>query len=183
MFYPKWWLLYVSRQFKWSSLSTNLAEFAESIEAFSAAGKKPVLCLDEFEELASRRNEFTHDFFLTLRACSQQGMSIITSSQQPLSELTEQGDPTSPFYNIFPLLRLQAFSDTETQSFVDFHWQGTPHFIQAEKDAIIEFSKGHPLALQIACFHVLEAKWSGESLISAMRKAADDMNAHIPAGW
>jgi len=177
------WLGRAGRQFGWPTPPASLAEFADCVDAMLSEGRHPVLCLDEFEELTLRRPEFTRDFFLTLRSCGQQGMSMITASQKPLSDLTEPGDPTSPFYNTFPLLRLGPFADADAKDFVNFHRTGVPPFTPVEKEAILEFAKGHPLALQIACFHVLEAKGSGESLAAAMRKAADDMRAHLPTGW
>jgi uncharacterized protein len=148
-----------------------------------ATGSQPVLCLDEFQELVSRRAEFSRDFFATLRSCGQQGLSVITTSQKPLSELTEPGDPTSPFYNTFPLLRLGPFTAADTADFVTLRHPGVLPFTPEEQSAIVDFAKGHPLALQVICFHVVEAKANGDRLPAALRKAADDMQAHLPAGW
>jgi uncharacterized protein len=177
------WLSQAAKQCKWSTPATTLTDFAECVEAAQAQGLRPVLCLDEFEELTTRRAEFTRDFFLTLRACAQQGLSIVTASQRPLSELTDRGDPTSPFYNTFPLLRLGPFRPADAQDFLNLHRPGTPAFTPNERAAILEFAKGHPLALQVACFHVLEAKQNSNSLTAALRKASDDMDAHLPGGW
>jgi uncharacterized protein len=176
------WLDIASRQCKWSTPVTTLADFAENAERALLAGRHLVLCLDEYEELTSRRSEFTHDFFMMMRSCSQQGISIITASQKPLSELTEHSDPSSPFYNTFPLLRLGPFTNTDAEDFVNIYRPGIPSFEPAEKDVILDFAKGHPLALQVACFHVLEAKQTNGELTVAMQKAADDMKAHLPVG-
>jgi class 3 adenylate cyclase len=177
------WLRLIARQYNWLQPVTTLADFAECVETMLAQGLRPILCLDEFEEVSMRREEFASNFFLTLRSCAQQGLSIITASQRPLSELTERGDPTSPFYNIFPLLRLGPFSRADAEDFVNLYRPGTPAFTSEEKNAILEFAKDHPLALQVACFHVLEAKQNGGSVNSAMRKAADEMEVLLPDGW
>ncbi len=177
------WLAMVSQKFGWAERATSLADFAERVEAMISQRVRPVLCMDEFREPFSRCDEFTRDFFLTLRSCGQQGMSIVTASQKTLGELTDPVDPTSPFYNTFPLLRLGHFKEEDAKDFIAIHRPGIPSFTQDEKAAVVEFAKGHPLALQVACFHVIEAKESGESLTTAMRKAADDMSNHIPAGW
>lgn len=66
------------------------------------------------------------------------------------------------------------------EDFVNLLRPGVPPFIPEEKGAILTFAKGHPLALQVACFHVLEAKKSGEPLTVAMQKAADEMKALVP---
>jgi class 3 adenylate cyclase len=177
------WLGLASRQCHWSTPASTLAEFAECVEAALTQGLRPVLCLDEFEELTTRRAEFTRDFFLTLRACAQQGLSIVTASQDPLSELTDRGDPTSPFYNTFPLLRLGPFRPADAEDFVNLHRPGTPALTAEERSAILDFAKGHPLALQIACFHVLEARQNAGGLIAAIQESADDMNAHLRGRW
>jgi class 3 adenylate cyclase len=177
------WLSHAARQCHWPTPAATLSDFAECVETALQQGLRPVLCLDEFEELTTRRAEFTRDFFLTLRACAQQGLSIVTASQRPLSELTDRGDPTSPFYNTFPLLRLGPFRPADAQDFVNLHRPGTPAFTSDERAAILEFAKGHPLALQVTCFHTLEAKQNGDTLHAAMRQASDDMDAHLPGGW
>ena len=66
----------------------------------SALDNRP-LRFDEFEELTLRPDELTREFFLTLRFCSQRGISIVTAAQQPLSEITDPSDATSPFFNTF----------------------------------------------------------------------------------
>ena len=174
------WLGFASRQFGWPATPASLTEFVEHAEKMHADGRHPVLCLDEFEQLMRRRDEFTPDFFFTLRACGQKGISIVTASRRPLSELTETSDPTSPFYNTFPLLRLGPFAREDEEDFANLRRPGVSPFKPDERAAILDFAKGHPLALQVACFHVLEAKQSGESLIITMRKAADDIGTHLP---
>lgn len=174
------WLKIVSRKFGWAPPATSLAEFAEYVEDMLSGKQQPVLCLDEFEELTLRRPEFGRDFFMNLRACGQQGMVIFTSSREQLNRLTEPRDPSSPFYNTFPLMELGPFSDADAHDFVIIHRPGVPSFTSDEREAILEFGKGHPLFLQVACFHVLERKKSSESLTEALRKAADGVRAILP---
>lgn len=174
------WLRLAARQWGWvDPAPSNLAEFAEQLDGMRSAGHFAVLCLDEFEELTARRGEFTRDFLLTLRSCAQGGMSIVTATQSPLSALTDAHDPTSPFYNTFPILRLGPFAEKDATDFVVVRRPGLPSFTPEEKAAILAFTKGLPLALQVACFHVVEAKQYGESLPVAMKKAEDDMQAHL----
>lgn len=175
------WLEQVGRQFGWSNPPSNLADFIEAVDNTISTGQHPVLCLDEFEETFMRPTEFTRDFRLTLRACGPQGMSIITTSRKPLSELTEPSDLTSPFYNTFPLLSLGSFTNADAEDFITINRPGVLAFTLEERKAILEFAKGHPLALQVACFHVLEARVSGDLLITAIQKATDDMRAHLPS--
>lgn len=166
-----------------SPVPASLADLTERIEEWRKRGCRPVLCLDDFEELASRSREFTSDFFFDLRSIAQQGMSVITASQQPLSEVLSSRNPTSPFFNVFAILRLGPFTKEDAADFVTLHRPGVPPFTPQEQAAILALAKGHPLALQLACFHVLHAKKNGESLKAAMQRAADDAKAHLPAGW
>ena len=62
-------------------------------------------------------------------------------------------------------------------------WAGVPRFTADERAAILDFAKNHPLALQVACFNVLEAKEDGTTLLAALQRSADDMRAHLPDGW
>jgi len=177
------WLRQISRLFAWSSTAKDLEEFVDGIEAMITAGKRPVLCLDEFEELTMRRTEFTRDFFLTLRSCGQKEVSIITASQQPLGELIEYGKPSSPFHNIFPKLQLGPFAEADAKEFVTIYRPGIAPFTNEEKQAILEFAKGNPLALQVASFQVAEERAQGGTLHTAIRQADDDMRHYLPNRW
>ena len=110
-------------------------------------------------------------------------MSIITASQKRLSELTDPGEPTSPFYNTFPIVTLAHFSNEDAKDFVTLHRPGVPPFTPEERRAILDFAKGYPLAFQVACFHVLTSEENGVSLMAAVRRAEDDMRGHLPTGW
>ncbi len=163
-------------------VSPSLLDLAERLEVWRKQRRRPVLCLDGFEELMRHPKEFTPDFFLDLRALAQAGMCIVTASRQPLNELLPHPslNPTSPFFNIFNPLPLGPFSEADASDFVTLHRPGVPPFKPDEKAAILAFAKGYPLALQVACFHVLQAKESGESLAAAMQKAEDEMKAYLP---
>jgi class 3 adenylate cyclase len=174
------WLTLVGKQWTWPTTARSLVDFAEGIEEMLARGIHPVLLLDEFEEPILRHSEFTRDFFLTLRSCGQRGLVIITTSKRPLNELTEISDPSSAFYNTFPLMKLEAFKETAAQDFVSIYRSGVPSFTKEEKETIHDFAKGHPLALQVACYYILEARENSESLTSSMRKANDEMKATLP---
>jgi hypothetical protein len=176
------WLASTAHRFNWPKAPSTLTGFIDHVDALLARGLHPVLCLDEFEEftLPNRRQEFTRDFFATLRCCSQRGLSILTSSRRCLSELTDPGDPTSPFYNTFAVLRLGRFSEDDAEDFVALHRSGVPQFTADERRHILAYAAGDPLALQVACYHVLNAKLDGESTSRALARAADEMRALRP---
>ena len=168
------------RQFGASVPPTTLVEFSDLVDEALGNDWHLLLCLDEFEELIHRRGEFTRDFFLTLRSCGQRGMSIVTASRKRLSDLTDAGDPTSPFYNTFAMLKLGPFSPSAAAGFVSLHRPGVTPFSSEQKSGILEFAKEHPLALQVACFHVLQALQQGDLWTAGLQRASEDIRSHIP---
>jgi len=173
------WLRHVARRFGWSSGISQMTQFAEAIDEMRKQGKRPVLCLDGFEELTSRARQFTGDFFLALRSCSQQGMPIVTTSRKPLSDVTDKGDPTSPFYNSFAVLPMKAFSPQDASDFVATYRSGVPPFTKNERTEILRFADRHPLALQVACYHVLAAKRSDNTLAAALEDARLELSEYL----
>jgi DNA-binding XRE family transcriptional regulator len=174
------WVEHAARQFGLSVAGgMDLVRFSEGLDDLLSEGRQPILCLDEFEELSYRRGEFTRDFFAALRSCGQKPISIITASQKRLRELTDTADPSSPFYNIFPPLELGPFDSADAEDFVNLERPGVALFARPEKKRILEFAQGHPLALQVACFHVLRAKETGGSLETGLAHAANEMSGYL----
>lgn len=176
------WLKYVGGKWHWDAPASDLAEFSEEIDEMLAQNLRPVLCLDEFEEMRARPAEFTRDFFVGLRACGQKGLAIVTASRKPLNELTDPQDLSSEFFNTFPLLQLGVFTIKEADDFVNTYRAGAPPFTPDEKKRILKFAKLHPLALQVASYYMLEAK-DRESIPAALSKATAEMKAMLPQGW
>lgn len=154
----------------------TLLALSERVEEASRKGRRPVLCLDEFGELTRRPGVFTADFFLEMRSIAQMGMTIVTASHEPLRTLLPSDNPVSPFFNIFAMLRLGPFPPEVAEQFLKQERPGVPPFDEAERRAILDFAKGHPLSLQVASFYVLEAKLEGTPLPEAIQKAADDLS-------
>lgn len=176
------WLKYVGKKWRWDADISDLAEFSERVDEMLARNLRPVLCMDEFEEMSARPAEFTHDFFVALRACGQKGLAILTASKKPLHELTDPQDRSSEFFNTFPLLPLGVFTSKEAQDFVNTYRPGVTPFTPDEKQKILINAKHHPLALQVLCDYVLEAK-NRESVSDALTKAAVEIRAMLPHGW
>jgi NTE family protein len=169
----------IGEQWRCDAPLGSMTDLEERVNAIKARGSRPVLCLDEFNELARRPEEFTSDFFLDLRGLAQQGMVILTTARKPLCELVPGHTPASPFFNIFPILRLGPFAEKDAEDFVTLRRAGAPPFKPEEKRAILEFAKGYPAALQIACFHVLHANRGGANLSDAMARAEDEMKTNL----
>jgi class 3 adenylate cyclase len=138
--------------------------FSRAIRGLTQRGIKIVYLLDEFEAL-STNPQLGEDFFSSLRSMTLHDVAYVTASQAPLLDLTLRQDVlSSPFFNIFALLRLDAFSYQEAKDFVErsSSQAGLP-FGQPELDFIVGFVGCHPYCLQVACYHVFEKLTAGES--------------------
>ena len=134
-----------------------------------------MLCVDNFEELKKRPDEFTPDFYSTLRSCAEgTGLRMIIGSLEDLSPWALGPDKTSPLYNILSTIFLQPFSDEDASDFLVSRRESRS-FSAEERKAILGFARGHPMALQVACFHLLEAKSRADSLAAALRNAEAGM--------
>ena len=140
-----------------NSHNENLIAFSDSIEDLRKE-IKPVLLIDEFENLTKRPEEFNNDFFDAMRSLGYHGnIAYVTASLHALKWLCTVGNFTSPFYNIFSQLSMGLFSPEETTEFLSAKREGV-EFSEKEIEFIKKIAKNHPLHLQIACYHVLENK-------------------------
>ena len=143
-----------------NSHNENLIAFSDSIKDLREE-IKPVLLIDEFENLTKRPEEFNNDFFDAMRSLGSHGqIAYVTASLHALKRLCIVGNFTSPFYNIFSQVPLGLFSPEETTDFLSAKREGF-EFSEEEIDFIKRMAKNHPLHLQIACYHVLENKGKG----------------------
>lgn len=145
-----------------TSSSLQFRHFSRAIRSLTQRGLKVVYLLDEFEGLSTNR-QLGEDFFSSLRSMTLHDVAYVTASQDPLLELTLRQDVlSSPFFNIFALLRLDLFSRHEAQSFIErsSHQAGIP-FSQPVIDLILDFVGQHPFCLQVACYHAFEMLASG----------------------
>jgi len=179
------WLRRVSKDLGWPSVARGDSDFSDNMRRVAKGGSRLVLCLDEFENFTDLRSEFDRGFFRNLRACAQLpvkqgGLSIITASQDKLSALCERDPDISAFYNILSLLPLPLYTEDEAEEFVSLPQSGAPAFTREESSEILQFAQRHPLKLQIACWHAVEARITGISLPEATRLAQREADELLP---
>ncbi len=85
----------------------RMTDLAERVQHWRRSGIRPVLGLDNFEEMVQRDREFTTEFFVDLRGVAQDGLTLVTASRQSLSELIPWYSRTSPFFTRFQILSLR----------------------------------------------------------------------------
>jgi class 3 adenylate cyclase len=93
-----------------------------------------------------------------LRSLTLHDVAFVTASQDPLLDLTLREDVlSSPFFNIFALLRLGLFSRQEALDFVERSSRSAGVcFPRRMVDFVLGFSGTHPFCLQVACYHAFE---------------------------
>ncbi len=146
----------------------------------------PVFLLDEFEHLPQRAQEFPDPFYETLRSLGNNNLvGLVTASQRNLRDLASQGKLTSPFFNIFHQIDLEAFSEIEAHALLNRGRVSDQSFTDEDCQQILKLSGNHPARIQIVASLTYEAKASGGKLDwKAIRKEAikePPFNAHKPA--
>jgi uncharacterized protein len=133
----------------------NLSAFSEQIEALERHGQRIVLCLNEFDATFKHPAEFTDDFFDHLRSqIDHRKFAVVTATRTPLKDLCLKGKLTSPFYNVFTVIELGAFTDEEVRKFLEHHREKV-FFTEEEMKFINSHLDPHPLKLQIICDFVI----------------------------
>jgi hypothetical protein len=137
--------------------------------------RKVVLCLDEFE-MAADNEAFPTDFFDVLHSFVRTGeLALVVATRHPLPELPFEGSVrTSPFFSIFLPLRLGPFTEEEARELVATPAQraGQP-FTEEEIAFALELGERYPWKLQVACFHLFEAKQTGQVDFDAVRRECE----------
>lgn len=129
---------------------TPLVGFQDAILALRARGALPVVCLDEFEELTHRREQFTFDFYESLRhLMNQHALAFITASKTPLIDLAQTLGYTSPFFNIFTHLPLGELTDAEARELIARGAACDRPFTPTEQNDALLLAGKHPYKLQL----------------------------------
>jgi hypothetical protein len=126
----------------------SLSEFTETLEMLHDQKHIcPVLCLDEFEQLVSYKDEFPNHVYEAFRSLgSNNKVAFLTASKTPLSDLIHQSNMTSTFPNIFIQKPLGIFSQAEAMQLLE---RSSPPFSHSEKEQILHISGCYPGKLQM----------------------------------
>lgn len=142
-------------------------------------GVRPVIGLDEIEMLIPLREEFSRDFCEALRSIAQLGhIAVITTSRSTLRQLHDQGALVSPLFNIMGSVSLEELPDDEAREMVATPRPGVA-FTVPQVDGILERGRGHPLRLQVLCWHVAQATFEGTTDWSRVWAEAEAEIAHM----
>ncbi len=165
------------------SSAEALAEFEKAVEEVRDSGCMPVVFLDEFEHLAAHVERFGDDVLESWRSlCNRHQMAFVTASQRSLDQLTGASGWTSTFYGIFSQVRLAEYTATEAEQFAQWAIR-EGGFDTSDGEFILKTGKRHPLRLQVAAWHLFEAKRDAEPDFGDVQKRVnDDMGAMLGLG-
>ncbi len=136
---------------------TGLAPFSEAVQRLGEGGHHLVLCLDEFEQLTKRPEQFNDAVFEGWRALGNSGhLAFVTVSHQPLADLIKQSGLTSNFDNIFTQLDLGLLDETSALALVREPAQQYGITLPAGAvDELLLLGGTHPFYLQMAAHHLV----------------------------
>jgi hypothetical protein len=139
----------------------GLATIEKVIRDFRSRKRMPVICIDEFENFGNRQ-EFDLNFFGSLRAMSQVGLSLVVASKTPLIDFIGDYGKTSGFFNIFEQLILKPFSAKESEVFAQTKGIEAG-FTDEEKQFLLQYGQENgnywPIRLQLVGKMMLEDKF------------------------
>jgi hypothetical protein len=165
--------------------SPSRLAFEGALRALNRRGLRIVIILDEFERLSANSHLDVH-FFNALRSMAGRfQLAYLTASASPLIALTYSGRSrdilSSPFFNIFAPLDLGLLPEADARDLIREPAQrsGRP-FSPELQDFIGQLGGGHPLILQVACFHALERP---EDRNGIKEQTSREMQSHFEYTW
>jgi len=136
----------------------KLAAFEVTVRKLRGEGLLPVVVLDEFEGLASRADQFGDDLLESWRSLGNDGrMAFVATSARPMETVTKASELTSSFYNIFAQMKLGEFTEEEARAFAR-RAVGEGRLESGDETFLLRVGKQHPLRLQVAAWHLFEAR-------------------------
>jgi predicted Ser/Thr protein kinase len=159
--------------------------FEAAVRKLNQRGLRVTLVLDEFERL-STNSQLDVNFFNALRSIAGRYQFVfLTASARPLIELTYSGRSqeilSSPFFNIFApvFLGLLAKEDAYRLMREPMRKAGGA-FAPATEDLLYDLVGGHPLGLQVACFHAFDVQ---DDHAEIERRTLRELEAHFAYTW
>lgn len=178
------WLNVVGEGWGWSKGEVPTSEaLDERVRALTTARSRPLLLLDECGEFLKRGVAFDDTFFLNLRTLGSHHISIVTAARVPFSDLAARLPGAGYFSNFFATQAISTFPEREAESFLTAFRPGVEPFSAVEREQMLKFAQGHPLALQVAAFEVDDGRRDARLLDESLRAAEEQLRHMVPEGW
>ena len=156
-----------------------------AVRKLNQRGLRVVLMLDDFEQLTINPHVEVNFYNALRSAAGRLRLAFLTCSTRPLIELTyfeaSKKILSSPFFNIFAQLFLGLLSESEARNLIRTPLEAAGILVRAWlEDFIYQLAGGHPLALQIACFHAWD---SPEDFQEIERHTMQDLDPYFKFDW
>ncbi|MFP5272529.1 nSTAND1 domain-containing NTPase [Coleofasciculus sp.] len=137
--------------------------FSAAIEAWQAENVLPVLCLDKFEELLAKPDEFTDDFYDNLRSLmDRNALMLVIASYKKLDVYKRKYRFLSSFFNVGQVLPVGGITETEATDLMrlpENKIQGATEALSPERQKLaLAWGGRHPFLLQLAGCWLWEAQ-------------------------
>lgn len=159
---------------KAGSPAASLAAFEEEVRALRKQGCLPVAFLDEFEAIGSRVKELGDDLLESWRSLANDGqMAFVSTSARPMDAITQESGLTSSFYNVFAQTALGELTDQEARAFANRAMR-VGHLEMGDDVFLLRVGGQHPLRLQVAAWHLFEARQKGQVDFGLLQQLAEN---------
>ncbi|XOF34290.1 MAG: AAA family ATPase [Candidatus Electrothrix sp. YB6] len=174
-----------------SPLPGTHKDFSKLLDAFAAQDLLPVFCLDEFEKLLKRQEQFTDSFFDRLRGfMNANRLMLIPASRKSLDVCAGEHQLTSAFFNLGHVLKLGELTEEEAEKLVCLPAHAPPALEPKDQRLARKWGGRHPYLLQLAATALFETRQFGKKTKWA-RKLFEEQRCRIRpvsvwkryAGW
>jgi hypothetical protein len=142
----------------------NRQAFSDAIKKWQQQQVLPVLCLDDFQILLERPQEFDNNFYNSLRSLmNDSALMLVISSRKTLETYAAEKGLTSPFFNVGHTLILGELTTDEATQLTDLP-DGASALSDIEQNYAQQWGKRHPYKLQLACRCLWEAHHQGKDI-------------------
>ena len=141
-------------------------KFNQAIEACKAQGILPVLCIDDFEKLLNRQEQFPNSFYDNLRfLLNKNALMVIMASCEMLDVYSKRKQITSDFFNVFQSIDLnEGLTQEEARELVALkNLAGQGLSVDLQQKAL-QWGKREPFLLQLAARTLWEMQINRRSL-------------------
>jgi hypothetical protein len=156
-----------------------------ALRRLNQRGIQVVLVLDSFEGLSTNK-QLDLTFFNALRSIAgRYQLAFLTASTRPLIELTYSGRSqeivSSPFFNIFASIFLGLLHEDDARWLIrEPALNAGVTLSSTTEDFIYGLVGGHPLGLQVACYHAFDLR---ENIEVIERRTMKDVTEHFEDEW
>ena len=143
--------------------------FSDAIKQWKQQGVLPVLCLDDFESLLKRTEEFDNGFYDNLRSLmNDNALMLVVASRKELSVYGTEHRFVSQFFNLGHVLKLEELTTDEALQLVRLpasSVSSAPPVLSVDEQHHAEnWGKRHPYFLQLAGSCLWEARQQNKDI-------------------